>query len=147
MSSVYSLGKEYYVFGYHYNYAVVSDPRGICPSGWHVPTRKEFQELIDYLGGPEEAWRALILTGTEPEEVWYWYDERDRESAHGSSGWAAMPNGMIIEDRYARKGTRGIWWVADSDEAIMYMESTGPPVYFESEAWKSSGLCIRCIMD
>lgn len=32
-----------------YNWYAVDDPRGICPSGWRIPTESDFQELITYL--------------------------------------------------------------------------------------------------
>lgn len=33
-----------------YNWYAVNDPRGIAPHGYHVPTAKDWQILIDYLG-------------------------------------------------------------------------------------------------
>jgi uncharacterized protein (TIGR02145 family) len=36
----------------------------VCPSGWHLPSKAEFQKLIDYFGGPEEAYQALIINGS-----------------------------------------------------------------------------------
>ena len=31
-----------------YNWYVVIDERGVCPTGWHVPSKDEFTEMIDY---------------------------------------------------------------------------------------------------
>lgn len=36
--------------------------RGLCPPGWHIPTVDEWQELIDYVGGPEVA-RSMLEEG------------------------------------------------------------------------------------
>jgi uncharacterized protein (TIGR02145 family) len=41
-------GKKY---GRLYNWYAVSDPRGLAPYGWHVPSNLEWANLIDYLGG------------------------------------------------------------------------------------------------
>lgn len=42
-----------------YNWYVVTDERGVCPSGWHVPSTEEYQEMIDYLGGMQNASKKL----------------------------------------------------------------------------------------
>ena len=34
---------------YLYNWYVVDDKRGIAPKGWHVPTNKEWNSLVDQL--------------------------------------------------------------------------------------------------
>lgn len=36
-------------FGRLYNWHATSDERGLCPSGWHVPTETEYDELFDYV--------------------------------------------------------------------------------------------------
>jgi len=33
-----------------YNYAAISDPRGLCPDGWRLPTYKDWNTLLTYLG-------------------------------------------------------------------------------------------------
>jgi uncharacterized protein (TIGR02145 family) len=38
-------------FGYLYNYRAILDAREIAPAGWHIPTKLEWQTLIDNLGG------------------------------------------------------------------------------------------------
>jgi len=42
-------------YGKLYNWYAVNDPRGLAPVGWHVPTSDEWEILIDYLGGYQEA--------------------------------------------------------------------------------------------
>jgi len=41
---------EYSIFydalGFHYNWRVVQDRRGVCPEGWHVPSMNEWYELL-----------------------------------------------------------------------------------------------------
>lgn len=41
--------------GIIYNYYVLTDPRGIAPDGWRIPTNEDWKILIDYLGGYETA--------------------------------------------------------------------------------------------
>ncbi len=37
------------IFGKLYNWYAVNDPRGLAPKGWHVPSKKDWDELIEYL--------------------------------------------------------------------------------------------------
>ena len=37
-------------YGYLYNWYSVADSKGLCPIGWHVPTVKDWGELIQFLG-------------------------------------------------------------------------------------------------
>ena len=39
------------MYGRLYNWHAVNDSRGLCPSGWHVPTDAEFTDLENFLGG------------------------------------------------------------------------------------------------
>ncbi len=36
-----------------YNWYTVTDPRNVCPSGWHVPSDLEWMDLESYLGMPD----------------------------------------------------------------------------------------------
>ena len=44
-------------------YDTSSTNQGICPKGWHLPTIKEWNSLIDYYGGPTVAGDSLKLGG------------------------------------------------------------------------------------
>jgi len=46
-------------YGKLYNWFAVNDPRGLAPAGWHVPTDKEWQELITSCGGMSRAFDEL----------------------------------------------------------------------------------------
>ena len=40
-------GNDFY--GKLYNWYAVQDSRNLCPTGWHVPTNAEWNELTDYI--------------------------------------------------------------------------------------------------
>lgn len=46
-------------YGRLYNWHAVDDSRGLCPSGWHVPTNGEWTLLTDFLGGASIAGAAM----------------------------------------------------------------------------------------
>ena len=74
------------VYGYLYNWYVVSDVRNICPVGWHVPTRAEFITLSNYLGGDPVSGGKLKATGFT-----YW--QTPNTGADNSSNFNARGSG------------------------------------------------------
>lgn len=57
-----------------------------CPDGWHVPSEDEWNELIDFVGGPEIAGGVLKETGTEN-----WTPPNT--GASNTAGFNALPTG------------------------------------------------------
>ncbi len=51
-------------FGRLYTWYAVTDSRGICPIGWHVPADAEWTTLTDFLGGTSVAGGKMKTTGT-----------------------------------------------------------------------------------
>jgi uncharacterized protein (TIGR02145 family) len=41
-------------YGAMYNWFAAMDARGLCPTGWHVPSTDDWQALATYIGGTEE---------------------------------------------------------------------------------------------
>lgn len=46
-----SAGEMTEAYGILYNWYAVTDPRGLCPQGWHVPHDEEWGQLVAYLVG------------------------------------------------------------------------------------------------
>ena len=72
-------------YGKLYNHYAVSDPRNVCPVGWHVPDTAEFGQLIDYLGG------GLIAGGSLKSTIQDW--QIPNIGATNASGFSALPAG------------------------------------------------------
>ncbi|HTL83193.1 MAG TPA: fibrobacter succinogenes major paralogous domain-containing protein [Bacteroidia bacterium] len=72
------------IYGRLYNYNAITDPRGIAPPGWHIPSMNEWQTLLNYLG--TNAGDQLRQYGAK-----YWYPPND--SATDAYGFAALPGG------------------------------------------------------
>jgi len=74
--------------------------RGICPEGWHMPTKKEWQTLLDYLGGNQSAGGKLKETGTMN-----W--SSPNTAATNETGFKALPGGYVEGTGLA--GTDVLW--------------------------------------
>ena len=70
-------------YGKLYNWYAVSDPRGLAPEGWRIPSENEWLHLSELLGGDEEA-------AHEMRSEHGWNDDaqgRGRRRVCRSSGW------------------------------------------------------------
>lgn len=124
-----------------YNWKAVTDPRGLCPTGWHVPDSREWLELADSLGGMDEAGGALKSTVN-------W--SLPNAGATNSSGFGAVPGGYRFENGFSYVGETGYWWCNDEEDeslgrsiAMMYRERG---VYSIGND-KKMGLSVRCVKD
>lgn len=73
-------------YGKLYNAYAVNDPRGLAPTGWHIPTETEWNTLITYLGG------GSVAGGKMKEEgLCHWIDPNT--GATNISGFTGLPGG------------------------------------------------------
>ncbi|WP_292487825.1 FISUMP domain-containing protein [Methanohalobium sp.] len=64
-----------------------SGVQGACPDGWHIPSRDEWLELANTLGGTSVAGGKIKETGYE-----HW--ESPNTGATNETGFTALPNGV-----------------------------------------------------
>jgi uncharacterized protein (TIGR02145 family) len=81
------------LYGRLYNHYAVTDSRGLCPTGWHVPTDGEWSTLDNYLGGSQVAGGALKSMVTLP-SLGGW--NLPNVGATNSSGFTAVPGGVRL---------------------------------------------------
>lgn len=99
-----------------------------CPSGWHLPSESEWDELITYLGGEDQAGAVL--------------------KAGGSSGFNALLAGLSDTRGFSLLGFCGGFWSStpfDKTHAWYYYlnnrDGSVTKTYFST----SYGFSVRCI--
>jgi uncharacterized protein (TIGR02145 family) len=130
--------------GKFYNGYAVKDLRGLAPKGWHIPSEKEWDVLINYSGGSE-------IGGLKMKSVFGWKGRR-KDNGGGEIGvisFAGLPSGSIHADGYSsRREEYGLWWSStkDADNLISVCELIGiePWVVLEHHTM-SFGHSVRCI--
>lgn len=135
-------------YGKLYNWYAVEDIRGLCPCGWHVPSKAEWNTLIEHLGGEENAGMKMKSTGTE-----YW--ESPNESANNESGFSALPGGYRDwgpGGPFYNIGEEGYWWSSTGDGTGWDGAWAYNLDWFSEDIWpdewsREHGLSIRCIKD
>lgn len=125
-------------YGRLYNWYVIGDGRGICPSDWHVPSTEEWNELTDQFGGASVA--APFLKG----------NHSDTWTGTGTDQFNALPGGFRDWGNavFFALGSRGNWWTSSTQGSAFWrgMDENSDAV---SGALfnKRMGNSIRCIRD
>ena len=92
------------IYGKLYNWYAVNDPRGLAPTGWHVPSDAEWTTLETTLGGAAVAGGKMKTTGTTR-----W--AAPNTAATNESGFAGLPGGYRSSDgTFDNVGFFGYWW-------------------------------------
>jgi len=124
--------------------------RGICPSGWHLPSDDEWDALVTSVGGfstagkhlkSKEGWNSCGPTGSGKDYLC--------EDTHGFS---ALPGGCgySSDGSFGSVGNRGYWWSStEYDSYNAYYRNMF--YYYESVVRLSIGklylLSVRCLQD
>ncbi|MBW6534936.1 MAG: fibrobacter succinogenes major paralogous domain-containing protein [Mariniphaga sp.] len=132
------------IYGALYNGYAVSTGK-LCPTGWHVPTNKEWIILTDYLGGENIAGGKLKEIGTI-----HW--SSPNEGATNETGYTALPGGYRSTSNinFRQIKTDGFWWSSTNfgynGAYYRQMRSSFKYVFGEGSG-KAAGFSVRCIKD
>ncbi len=77
-------------YGRLYTWYVITDSRGLCPAGWHIPSNTEWGILDSFLGGGNLSGGKLKEAGTS-----HWLSPNI--GADNSTGFTALPGGFTIQ--------------------------------------------------
>jgi len=110
----------------------------VCPSGWRLPSKDDWDRLINTVGGKKVAGERLKSTSFE--------DGRHRDEF----GFSALPGGYRFLSKIERVGKAGYWWTATdkSNNSAHYkqIENYNNGVGDESMS-KSDECSVRCIQE
>jgi uncharacterized protein (TIGR02145 family) len=126
-----------------YNWYSVSDPRGLCPFDWHIPSDEEWTILTNYLGGDQIAGGKLKSTTTE-----YWQIP-NVDSTNGSGFSGLGMGGRSDNGSFILFSQYGLWWTSNGSgtEALTrYLLNDSNSIIRVSDS-KTGGLSVRCIKD
>ncbi len=132
------------VYGKLYNWYAVADSRGLCPTGWHVPTVAEWTALSDHLGGSNVAGGKMKATGTQ-----YW--RSPNVGATNESGFTALPGGSrFLGGSFLDQGYYAYFWSSSEDSSdVAWYRGLG---YVFSGLGRGNygkrvGFSVRCLRD
>jgi len=115
-----------------------------CPNGWHLPTRDEWNNLVDSVGGWSIAWKKLKSSD-------YWTYYADSYIGTDDYGFSALPGGYRYSDGYFYgAGDYGRWWTAtEYSDGDAYSRDVfyGSGLVGEYDGGKSDGFSARCVQN
>jgi uncharacterized protein (TIGR02145 family) len=138
------------LYGKLYNWYAVNDSRGVCPTGWHVPSDAEWSLLINYLdpnanggdsfsnsaGGKLKAPTGWISPNTDDTNV---------------SGFTGLPGGSRGNyGTYTNIGNDGYWWSSTENGSSyawyrgLYYYNSAAGRYYDDIRY---GFSVRCVRD
>jgi uncharacterized protein (TIGR02145 family) len=132
-----AMGKR---FGKLYNWYAVSDPRGLAPAGWKIPSEDDWSKLAGYLGGQQMAGNKMKSTSG-------WIDGNNGTNESGFNGF---PGGYRVENgSFLNVGNIGTWWSSTESKNLtavdFYLVLSGS--FNRSNNSRQRGESVRCLKE
>jgi uncharacterized protein (TIGR02145 family) len=148
-------------YGKLYNWYAVADGRGVCPTGWHVPSSSDWKKLIKHLDAladttcfqcftSNSAAGPMKATGNLQAGTGLW--EAPNFGATNSSGFTSLPSGVRgwSDGIYSDLSTYTSYWTSTSGfpmNAQAYDMDYSEDYVFVFVSDRNEGQSIRCIRD
>ncbi len=132
------------IYGSLYNGYAVNDPRNIAPVGWHIPSKAEWETLINNLGIKSLIGGNLKEAGTS-----HW--KSPNEGADNSSGFTALPGGRRGTSNFSFGfsdiGMSGYWWPKGSSYYFSLSYYSKEVTLYDPPTNLTDGMSVRCLKD
>ena len=130
-------------YGRLYNWYAVVNARGLCPSGWHVPTDGEWTQLEDYI-------TSQGFDGTEGTALKSTSGWNSGSNGTDDFGFSALPGGFRAHDdgSFLSAGYAGYWWSSSPNGPFAWHRLLGIlPAIGGSSNYPRYGFSVRCLRD
>ena len=118
--------------------------RGVCPTGWHLPTQTEWNTLFTAAGGQSTA-------GTKLKSTTGWNSSGNSVSGTDAYSFSALPaGGRDYGTDYYGEGDGAYFWSSTEDDSYdaygkaLYYNDDSAYLYYGS---KDFGFSVRCVKD
>lgn len=120
-----------------------SNVQGICPNGWHLPSKSEWQQLAGFLGGSDIAGGKLKETGNA-----HWIIPN--AGATDETGFTALPAGIwAFWDEFQWKGDHGAFSTSTGNlpmvEVTTIMLQTSNGILTVGTFHPDDAVSVRCV--
>jgi uncharacterized protein (TIGR02145 family) len=129
--------------------------RGICPSGWHIPSEADWEEELFHFGSiwDKEGKHLKATNG---------WDDYNEQNGNGEDtyGFAALPGGIYYNPaRFCHAGEKGFWWSTSpwgpsrtpGGQDLYYVDTFDLHSESEVGGWhvtqRSYMISVRCLKD
>ena len=123
-----------------------SGVQGVCPDGWHLPSKAEFEELIETVGGSMSGGCALKSDNNA-----YWNTPNDNTNQSGFSALGAGYRTETLQDYVSLKESTAFWSSTEDNANIAQKMSLKWNLCTVNVGsllgTKKTGYSIRCVKD
>lgn len=130
--------------GKFYNWYAISDPRNLCPTGWHIPDNTDWNTLFEFVGTSGTAAPKLKEVG-----IYNWNEWKNVNT--NETGFSALPTGGRYNNgSYNGVGMGVAYWSkteASSNESYTWKLVVNSTVFENQKRPKDYGFSVRCVKD
>ncbi len=136
---------------------LANGPKGVCPEGWSIPTREDWENLglalnssavsfdSDWPGLGSKATAKAVLNGNG---IWKYSPNNNGEN---TLGWNALPGGSSTNNfkSFANISLFGFWWSASQRDSangeyrFIHFDNANFPYNYAGKAF--FGASVRCV--
>jgi uncharacterized protein (TIGR02145 family) len=120
-----------------------SGVQGVCPDGWHLPSKAEFQQLMEFVGIGGSAWKLKETNAA------YWNNPGQNTNESGFSARGAGLRDYIFYNYTSLKETTNFWSTTEQDDNragnMRIYDQQGNAVIHNDQ--KLTGFSVRCVKD
>jgi uncharacterized protein (TIGR02145 family) len=134
------------VYGRYYTWFAVTDPRGVCPTGWHVPSDTEWETMKTFLGG-----EAVAGGKIKEEGVIHW--NAPNTGATNETHFTALASGYRnYNGSFVSFGATASYW-SSTENPINTAWGWGQGLRWDNALLtrggfdKPDGCVVRCLMN
>jgi uncharacterized protein (TIGR02145 family) len=138
-------------YGRLYTWSAAMDSRGLCPTGWHLPSDYEWKLLEISLGMTQSqadlTWYRGTNQGTQMKSTSGW---DNNGNGTNSSGFNVFPGGHRRLYFETMGNSARFWTSSEGDGGYIWqrgLSSTEEGVFRRDNMWKTDGISVRCVKD
>ena len=137
-------------YGALYNWNVAKEDN-VCPTDWHIPSTDDWRVLLRYWYGFEKPDGSTVPAGAQglvyasnqlraKDDAWI-----SDINATNSTGFSAMPSGLLWNWNYYLVGTSALWWGPQNGKPVYARVARRSTGSWTKVASRNDILPIRCL--
>ena len=133
-------------YGTLYNYFAVADSRGLCPTGWHVPSDADWNVLFNALGGADVAGGKMKVDGgffwNSPNS--YASNSSGFSAISGGLRWGSEPHPSVSPGEFISNGKMVEMWTSSGHDCFLQYNWQSVQIM---GGHSNNGQYVRCLRD